>query len=872
MGESIFIEIPGAYSRGSFVQLPLEEPGVSANFDVETGDLVGFDFDSALWTEERAENLVDMIFSCLSIRTPFIGEDKKSFMRQQLFKGGSGSGNFGHAGRPGQVGGSAGISGGSSAKPKPEGSEFHATAGATASSVGDVATICNTPDNMSSLAKYNMTKEMLEQSLMISGISDVSYGVDDYAADGLTVVASFYKDGEHIGDCGFTVSPRKKIIFEHMVMNKGSQASGTGKEMVDNLESLARQTGAKSIELFADISVGPYAWAKLGFDYKDKDAIVTARDDLKDYVLKAVEGTGVKMTAQQKRAVLKRIKELKTAKEVAEFDIKELRMSARNWASKVGFENNHVPKKLMMHVGKAFMLDYTIDGHGDWDAVKRISSRPKRVKSYGEDLAQIISIREDWGKFVVDFQDDFDVVRVVVRPGSSQVPVEEFRVPLSDYMNSVEHYIAVMGKFDPYYIGYSPPIESSLDFLSLQKLYNEKFNLYGDVSVEKGGPGSGNFGHSGRPGQVGGSGPGGRGGSSASAEGEGGFGTGGSEFHRGKVLTTAQKAAVAAVDEVGKVDSEELLRIFNVVALEYGYTKKDLEDLSDMLAETSEVVVHCHFSPWSQDDFIANGLVKNQFQLKAETGEDRSSGLAAPFKDSHRDSWEKELFDGAYQKSDEYKYQVANGEPLPLMLAIERPVYGSVRFRGADESESASPNYLLSSIDSTRAQYGDVEIVMKPSVNKRSTCTMGDSGMVGYNHTGKDPGFISSVKSQHNANMVMALLNRADDLLRGGEPDVLLSAIRSKDKKRIATLASQVILPRYRFCEAQIHGGINLAKDVASIRIPSNGSKDHVIAIARKYKIPVYERIYNRNTGSEKLKLVRRNWDPDTYKIPPIEF
>jgi ribosomal protein L3 len=106
--------------------------------------------------------------------------------------------------------------------------------------------------------------------------------------------------------------------------------------------SFAKQSGAKEITLLADIKVGRYAWAKLGFDYADKNQLGFAIRWLEQYCKK------------NKIEFPKAAKEnIKTAKDVAEFEIEGKKIRG-------------------MEIGKSFMLSMREDGHGSWDGVLKL--------------------------------------------------------------------------------------------------------------------------------------------------------------------------------------------------------------------------------------------------------------------------------------------------------------------------------------------------------------------------------------------------------------------------------------------------------------------------------------------------------------------
>ena len=74
---------------------------------------------------------------------------------------------------------------------------------------------------------------------------------------------------------------------------KSENGKGLGKSILKNMVSFAQREGISEIHLDADIKIGKYAWAKLGFQFADNDALNEIKDGLQAYCSK----NKIRMTA-----------------------------------------------------------------------------------------------------------------------------------------------------------------------------------------------------------------------------------------------------------------------------------------------------------------------------------------------------------------------------------------------------------------------------------------------------------------------------------------------------------------------------------------------------------------------------------------------
>lgn len=143
------------------------------------------------------------------------------------------------------------------------------------------------------------------------------------------------------------------------------QAHHSAQKIMAAVEDIARKAGVPHIKLNADISVGMYAWARLGFDFENSGYINIVRQTLQDYIVEKAEKFGIKLNGKELRSKLMK---LQTAGDVAAFTLPGFDFTDDHWET----GNSSVPEDMRMHIGKAFMLDKTGMGLGGWDGIKRI--------------------------------------------------------------------------------------------------------------------------------------------------------------------------------------------------------------------------------------------------------------------------------------------------------------------------------------------------------------------------------------------------------------------------------------------------------------------------------------------------------------------
>lgn len=190
------------------------------------------------------------------------------------YKGGPGSGHHGHAGRPGEVGGSA-----------PKSTAFSSGVTGDAGSVM-VAGIELSPEIIEFFDFHGIDPVVMEKCYNFSDkktgiktkIADISWvgGSDDAVDDvGVLIMGDIRNaEGEHIGEFGRIIQedsslyPRARHAIFFM---RDGEGNGFGARWMEHCDNLYLENGIKSVLILAT-SVGGYAWAKMGFDF-DKESV-----------------------------------------------------------------------------------------------------------------------------------------------------------------------------------------------------------------------------------------------------------------------------------------------------------------------------------------------------------------------------------------------------------------------------------------------------------------------------------------------------------------------------------------------------------------------------------------------------------------------
>jgi hypothetical protein len=230
------------------------------------------------------------------------------------------------------------------------------------------------------------------------------------------------------------------------------------------------------------------------------------------------------------------------------------------------------------------------------------------------------------------------------------------------------------------------------------------------------------------------------------------------------------------------------LRVAEVLAREGSSDAGDASDVDALWMTGARARVTLNFHP---DRLLADGrtvvqalLDDGRYKNQFETG--LSNGSRTAFGGGARDGWEEKLFGGAYHE--------------PPSEAHERPKYGALD--------------VLRHADGGSPRFGSCYVVLGRHVNERCTFTWGDSHL-GPQHVGTSDAFealaAAMVAAAASTGEVLAVRASVNELVRprGRDP----SASRSGFARGAVARALD------DYIEAQVHGPIDLARDVEALVI-----------------------------------------------------
>ena len=214
-------------------------------------------------------------------------------------KGGPGSGDFGHRGRPGKVGGSAGtsISGrltisseeASARKMKRIEQAMQARANALKGGKKFGKELKDAPRDYydviskEDLERANDTISMATNGKMTDAVNFIYNAyVFNHKESGIrteinTINVEFRKiqvfgnvydvNGDSIGEFERIIHSDGEVHNEYLKLDRIEQGSGFGAKLYENSELTYLEAGIENVTIYANIDVGGYAWARMGFDF-----------------------------------------------------------------------------------------------------------------------------------------------------------------------------------------------------------------------------------------------------------------------------------------------------------------------------------------------------------------------------------------------------------------------------------------------------------------------------------------------------------------------------------------------------------------------------------------------------------------------------
>ncbi len=154
-----------------------------------------------------------------------------------------------------------------------------------------------------------------------------------------------------------------------------SKNKGIAKDYIKRIEDYVRKTGKKKITLLADISIGRYAWAKMGFK-ADTETVERLKRKLIEHASGVLKMKyGVTPEYNEKRGeLLKKIKAIKDVEEIADFDFPDTEYTAQELkeSKQLKYYNQDVPVDMRMKVGKSFLTNNHMSLETDWHGTREI--------------------------------------------------------------------------------------------------------------------------------------------------------------------------------------------------------------------------------------------------------------------------------------------------------------------------------------------------------------------------------------------------------------------------------------------------------------------------------------------------------------------
>ena len=277
-------------------------------------------------------------------------------------------------------------------------------------------------------------------------------------------------------------------------------------------------------------------------------------------------------------------------------------------------------------------------------------------------------------------------------------------------------------------------------------------------------------------------------------------------------LTSAQKSAIAHIDSYASSRKAAALNDIDHLTQMSNIPRPRYEQAVNNIKQFARVAVHFHPDrPVSDqqnivESIFASGKYLNQFETKV------SNGSLTAVSGGLRDSWEKEVFGGAYH---------TKGTSLN-----ERPKYGALN--------------LMLHPDGPSPRFGSCYFLLNPKVSKRCTFTYMDS------HTSpKEKGTLKEL-----SDLLAAALSEVftRNFVIGQDNITLPKLISHLCNNLEKTIEISPTKPNGRnldhYIEAQIHGDIRLENDVDYLVADPSFKNTHIEenfkAICKKYAIKLH--------------------------------
>lgn len=261
--------------------------------------------------------------------------------------GNSRSGYHGHAGVPGRRGGSA-----PAGTVRVLAAYDYSRQERTGQQSGPLRQQGSGSDAAIALKSFNLTPAELQKMVTLRGynaevtISKSSAHGEEY----IEVKTNYFtKSGQTVGRQTFSLTKKDGEISanaDYMKFTQEFQGKNLAESLMGRQVDMALRKKYSEVSTLADISIGKYAWAKKGFQYKSSSAADQATRKFKEW-------------CKNKAIRLNEYPTFRNPQDVVNFKVPGVTLhSSRFW--------NSDAKPGDYDLGKAFMLDD--DGHGNWHA------------------------------------------------------------------------------------------------------------------------------------------------------------------------------------------------------------------------------------------------------------------------------------------------------------------------------------------------------------------------------------------------------------------------------------------------------------------------------------------------------------------------
>lgn len=124
-------------------------------------------------------------------------------------------------------------------------------------------------------------------------------GVEVTGGSSMYLQGKLVRDGMTLGRVELTFTKGQYSELGLISLNAGYTGGGVGKEFMREYVELVEETGGKGIDLLADIDVGGYAWARMGFEAQGDGWKEAVEERVKDMYLKSELVNDVKETLEK---------------------------------------------------------------------------------------------------------------------------------------------------------------------------------------------------------------------------------------------------------------------------------------------------------------------------------------------------------------------------------------------------------------------------------------------------------------------------------------------------------------------------------------------------------------------------------------------